>query len=85
MSTSRVVYRRNEDSHPARRLDRTASGRQGRSPSPAKTVTAAAWSVKANDGSYRTDGTYSEGSVLSYGVRLLALAAERNPQAFLGG
>ena len=31
MSTSRVVYRRNEDSHPARRLGRTALGRQGRS------------------------------------------------------
>ena len=29
LSTSRVVYRRNEDSHPARRLDRTAFGRQG--------------------------------------------------------
>ena len=30
-------------------------------------MTAAAWSVKANNGSYRTNGTYSEGSVLSYG------------------
>ena len=85
MSTSRVVYRRNEDSHPARRLDRTALGRQGKSPSLAKTVTAAAWSVKTNDGSYRTDGTYSEGLVTSYGVRLLILAAEWSPQAFLGG
>ena len=39
-------------------------------------MTAAAWSVKTNDGSYRTDGTYSEWSVPSYGVRLLVLAAE---------
>ena len=51
----------------------------------AKTVTAAAWSVEANNKSYRTDGTYSEGSVPSYGVRLLVLAAEWSPQAFLGG
>ena len=85
MSTSRVVYRRNEDSHPARRLDRTALGRQSKSPSLAKTVTAAAWSVEANNKSYRTDGTYSEGLVTSYGVRLLILAAEWSPQAFLGG
>ena len=39
-------------------------------------MTAAAWSVNTNDGSYRTDGTYSEGSVPSYGVRLLVLAAK---------
>ena len=50
-----------------------------------KTVTAAAWSVNTNDGSYRTDGTYSDGSVPSYGVRLLVLAAKWSPQAFLGG
>ena len=43
--------------------------------SAAKTVTAAAWSVEANNKSYRTDGTYSKGSVPSYGVRLLLLAA----------
>ena len=65
--------------------DRTALGRHGKSPSLAKTVTAAAWSVKANNGSYRTDGTYSDGSVPSYGVRLLVLAAEWRAQAFLGG
>ena len=48
-------------------------------------MTAAAWSVKTNDGSYRTDGTYSDGSVPSYGVRLLVLAAEWSPQAFWVG
>ena len=48
-------------------------------------MTAAAWSVEANNMSYRTDGTYSEGSVPSYGVRLLLLAAEWRAQAFLGG
>ena len=42
----------------------------------AKTMTAAAWSVEANDGSYRTDGSYRERLVPSYGVRLLVLAAE---------
>ena len=35
--------------------------------------------------SYRTDGTYSDGSVPSKGVRLLVLAAKWSPQAFLGG
>ena len=85
MSPSRVVYRRNEDSHPARRLDRTALGRQSKNPSHAKTVTAAAWSAEANNKSYRTDGTYSKGLLPSYGVRLLVLAAEWSPQAFLGG
>ncbi len=48
-------------------------------------MTAAAWLVEANNMSYRTDGTYSDGSVPSYGVRLLVLAAEWSPQAFLGG
>ena len=45
MSTSRVVTRRNEDGHSARRLDRTALGRQGKSPSIAITMTAATWVV----------------------------------------
>ena len=50
----------------------------------AKTVTAAAWSVRAKKRAYRTDGAYRE-VVPSYGVRLLVLAAEWSPQAFLGG
>ena len=56
--TSRVFVRRNEDEHLDWRHYRTAWGRQGKSPSNAKTMTAAAWSVEANNGSYRTDGTY---------------------------
>ena len=40
----------------------------------AKTVTAAAWSVKAKKRVYKTDGAYRE-VVPSYGVRLLVLAA----------
>ena len=85
MSTSRVVYRRNEDSHPARRHYRTALGRQGKSPSNAKTMTAAAWSVKPNWWCFRKVMAKGYGSGLPYGVRLLVLAAEWSPQAFLGG
>ena len=47
LSTGRVFARRNEDEHPDRRHYRTTLGRQGKSPSIAKTVTAAAWSVEA--------------------------------------
>ena len=47
-------------------------------------MTAAAWSVRAKKRAYRTDGAYKE-VVSSYGVRLLLLAAEWSPQAFLGG
>ena len=65
--------------------EQSALGRQSKNPSHAKTVTAAAWSAEANNKSYRTDGTYSKGLLPSYGVRLLVLAAEWSPQAFLGG
>ena len=82
LQTGRVFARRNEDEHPACLLYRTALGRQSKSPSLAKTVTAAAWSVRVNNRSYRTDGTYSKRAVPSYGVRLLELAAEWSPQAF---
>ena len=50
----------------------------------AKTVTAAAWSVRAKKRAYRTDGAYRE-VVSSYGVRLLVLAAKWSPQAFWVG
>ena len=47
LSTGRVFARWNEDEHPGRRHYRPALGRQGKSPSIAKTVTAAAWLVEA--------------------------------------
>ena len=112
LSTGRVFARRNEDEHPDWRHYRTASGRQGKSPSIAKTVTAALvslefrveslelWGVESGEcgvgscflivictnvlSSLRQVGP-STGSGTLYGVRLLALAAEWSPQAFLGG
>ena len=39
-------------------------------------MTAAAWLDEAKKRAYRTDGTYSNGLVSSYGVRLLVLAAK---------
>ena len=39
-------------------------------------MTAATWSDEAKKRAYRTDGTYSEGQVLPYGVGLLVLAAK---------
>jgi len=55
---------------------RTALGRQGKSPSNAKTMTAAAWSVKPNWWCFRDDEAKGYGRSFPYGVRLLVLAAE---------
>ena len=51
----------------------------------AKTVTAAAWSVRAKKRAYRMDGANREGLMPSYGVGLLLLAAKWRAQAFWGG
>ena len=60
-------------------------GEAGLELSSAKTMTAAAWSVKPNWWCFRKDVAKGYGSGIPYGVRLLVLAAERHPQAFLGG
>ena len=52
--------------------------------SAAKTVTAAAWSVEANNKSYRTDRTYSEGGALLRGAAAgIGRVGERN-RRFVG-
>ena len=47
-------------------------------------MTAAVWSVKANNKSYRTDGTYRTRLRLSYGCGAAGIGREEEPTGVFG-